>query len=208
MLCSPKGVLPCWVQGAAHSPFCRVTSQLWSSRNVRAGVQRPGGAHTPCQVPMVQECACRYLRECCWAGLQQQINLFAVTSLLFLSLKHLWVAIQPPLKEPGHSWLATKLKIKNSFSRWAQLCVHSALPPHTALLILTPQVLPARGLTLGVPSSSSQEQDHSALGKFCVLQLLFSFHCTNFSLAINGCRASFLIFTLICSFSAFCQPLI
>lgn len=187
---------------------CPQPHQLWSSGNVTAGVQHPGGAHTPCQVPMVQERACRYLRECCWAGLQQQISLFVVTSLLFSSLKHLWVTIQPTLEEPGHSWLATKLKIKNSFSRWAQLCVHSALPPHTALFILTPQALPARGLMLGVPSSFSQEQAHSTLGKFCVLQLLFSFHCTNFSLPINDCNASFLIFTLICSFSAFCQPLI
>lgn len=41
-----------------------------------------------------------------------------------------------------------------------------------------------------------------------ILQLLFSFPCTNFSLAINDCKASFFMFTLICSFSAFCQPLI
>lgn len=115
---------------------CRGLDQLWSSGNVTAGVQHPGGAHTPCQVPVVQERAWRYLRECCWAGLQQQINLFAVTSLLFSSLKHLWVTIQPTLEEPGHSWLATKLRIKNSFSRWAQLCAqcpsssHSTLHPH------------------------------------------------------------------------------
>lgn len=77
---------------------------------------------------------------------------------------------------------------------------HSTLHPHAA-----------SAACQGLNSGCAQELQPGASPQhiweiLCPVQLLFSFHCTNFSLAINDCGASFLIFTLICSFSAFCQP--
>lgn len=74
-------------------------------------------------------------------------------------LKRLWMTSQPTLKKPGHCWLATKVKIKTSFCREAQL------------LILTQGSLRAGGLVLGVPG---QEQARSALQNLCVPHLHFS----------------------------------
>lgn len=63
---------------------------------------------------------------------------------------------------------------------------------YAALLILMQGALHASGLILGMPSSSIQKQAHGTFKDFCVVYLLFSLHCFNFSLAINGCNSNFL----------------
>lgn len=94
------------------------------------------------------------------------------------------MTIQPTLKKP-EAGLLPKSKSKTVFPDRPS-CVRAAP------LILTQTALRASGLILGVPSSSSQERAHNALKNFCVLHLLFSFHCFNFSLARNYCNANFL----------------